>query len=165
MRVGLVSTLCAGRTGRAHADLAAGLVARGVDVRTVCATRRSRRGSRPPGRRATVMPLRHQLDVGGARRVRRALAGVDIVHARTAGRGCGPAPAAAGAARVYTVHGLPEPYLPPPAGSERPGLRARVAYRGVDALLARRADAVITVSHAVERELVTRLGWPAERIR
>ena len=62
------------------------------------------------------------------------------------------------------MHGLPEPYLPPPAGSERPGLRARLAYRGVDALLARRADAVITVSHAVERELVTRLGWPAERI-
>ena len=112
-----------------------------------------------------MIPLRHQLDVGGARRVRRALAGVDVVHAqdRRAGLWTRLLPPA-GAARVYTVHGLPEPYLPPPAGSERPGLRARVAYRGVDALLARRADAVITVSHAVERELVTRLGWPAERI-
>ena len=97
--------------------------------------------------------------------MRRALAGVDVVHAqdRRAGLWTRLLPPA-GAARVYTVHGLPEPYLPPPAGSERPGLRARLAYRGVDALLARRADAVITVSHAVERELVTRLGWPAERI-
>ena len=97
--------------------------------------------------------------------MRRALAGVDVVHAqdRRAGLWTRLLPPAR-AAVVFTVHGLPEPFLPPPAGSERPGLRARLAYRGVDALLARRADAVITVSHAVERELVTRLGWPAERI-
>jgi glycosyltransferase involved in cell wall biosynthesis len=165
MKVGLVSTLARGGPVEHTVTLAAGLAARGVDVRAVCATEAVAARLVAAGARVTVIPLRHQLDAGGARRVRRALAGVDVVHAqdRRAGLWTRLLPPA-GAARVYTVHGLPEPYLPPPAGSERPGLRARAAYRGVDALLARRADAVITVSHAVERELVTRLGWPAERI-
>ena len=165
MKVGLVSTLARGGPVEHTVTLAAGLTERGVDVRAVCATEAVAARLVAAGARATVIQLRHQLDVGGARRVRRALAGVDIVHAqdRRAGLWTRLLPPR-GAARVYTVHGLPEPYLPPPVGSERPGLRARLAYRGVDALLARRADAVITVSHAVERELVTRLGWPAERI-
>ena len=165
MNVGLVSTLERGGPVEHTVTLAGGLAASGVAVRAVCATAAIAARLEAAGARATVVPLRHQLDLGGARRVRRALAGVDVVHAqdRRAGLWTRLLPPAH-AAVVFTVHGLPEPYLPPPAGSERPGLRARLAYRGVDALLARRADAVITVSRAVERELVTRLGWPAERI-
>jgi glycosyltransferase involved in cell wall biosynthesis len=165
MKAGLVSTLARGGPVEHTVTLAAGLAERGVDVRAVCATADVAERLVAAGGGATVIPLRHQLDAGNALRIRRALAGVDVVHAqdRRAGLWTRLLPPA-GAARVYTVHGLPEPYLPPPAGSERPSLRARIAYRGVDALLARRADAVITVSHAVERELVTRLGWPAERI-
>jgi glycosyltransferase involved in cell wall biosynthesis len=165
MKVGLVSTLARGGPVEHTVTLAAGLAERGVDVRATCASADVAARLAAAGARATVIPLRHQLDAGGALRIRRALAGVDVVHAqdRRAGLWTRLLPPA-GAARVYTVHGLPEPYLPPPAGSVRPSLRARIAYRGVDALLARQADAVITVSHAVERELVTRLGWPAERI-
>ena len=165
MKVGLLSTLAAGGPVEHTLTLAGGLVAGGGDVRVVCATSEIAARAEAAGASAVVEPLRHQLDIGGARRMRRALAGVDVIHGqdRRAGLWMRLLPPA-GAARVYTVHGLPEPYLPPPAGPERPGLRARLAYRGVDALLARRADAIITVSRAVEHELVTRLGWPAERI-
>jgi len=165
MRVGLVSTLARGGPVEHTVTLAGGFAARGHDVLAVCATPALAERLAAVGARAAVIPLRHQLDVGGARRVRRALAGVDVVHGqdRRAGLWTRVLPPA-GAQVVYTVHGLPEPYLPPPAGSERPGLRARLAYRGVDALLARRAGAIVTVSRAVERELVQRLGWPAERI-
>ncbi len=165
MKVGLVSTLTAGGPVEHTLTLAGGLVASGADVRMVCATRAIAERADAAGAAAVVVPLRHQLDVGGARRMRRALAGVDVIHGqdRRAGLWIRLLPPA-GAARVYTVHGLPEPYLPPPAGPERPGLRARLAYRGVDALLARRADAIITVSRAIEHQLVTRLGWPADKI-
>lgn len=165
MRVGLVSTLDAGGPVEHTVTLAAGLVEAGVAVDAVCATAAIARRLERAGVRAVVLPLRHQLDVAGARAVRRALAGVDVIHGqdRRAGLWIRLLPPA-GARRVYTVHGLPEPFLPPPVGSARPGLRAQLAYRGIDALLAGRADAVVTVSHALERELVTRLGWPAERI-
>jgi glycosyltransferase involved in cell wall biosynthesis len=165
MRVGLVSTLAAGGPLEHTLTLADGLTAAGVDVRVVCATRAVAERLEATGASVVVAPLRHQLDVGGARRMRHALAGVDVIHGhdRRAGLWIRLLPPA-GAARVYTLHGLPDPYLPPPAGPERPGLRARLAYQGVDAMLAPRADAIITVSHAVKHELVTRLGWPADRI-
>ena len=84
----------------------------------MCATAEVAARLAAAGARAAAIPLRHQLDVGGARRVRRALAGVDVVHAqdRRAGLWTRLLPPA-GAVRVYTVHGVPEPYLPPPAGS------------------------------------------------
>jgi glycosyltransferase involved in cell wall biosynthesis len=165
MKVGLVSTLTAGGPVEHTLTLAGGLVAAGTEVRAVCATRAIADRLEAAGARAVVAPLRHQVDLAGARRMRRALAGVDVIHGqdRRAGLWIRLLPPA-GAARVYTVHGLPEPFLPPPAGPARPGLRAQFAYRGVDALLARRADAIITVSHAIEHQLVSRLGWPARRI-
>lgn len=165
MKVGLVSTLARGGPVEHTVTLASGLTARGAEVSATCSSPQLAERLGAVGAHAVVVPLRHQLDIRGARRIRRALAGVDIVHAqdRRAGLWTRVLPPA-GAAVVYTVHGLPEPYLPPPAGSAHPGLRARLAYRGVDALLARRADVVITVSQAVERELVEQLGWPASRI-
>jgi glycosyltransferase involved in cell wall biosynthesis len=165
MRVGLVSTLDAGGPVEHTLTLASALASLGADVRVACATRALAARAEAAGAAAVVAPVRHALDVGGARRVRRALAGVDVAHAqdRRAGLWVRALPPA-GAAVVYTVHGLPEPYLPPPAGPARPGLRALLAYRGLDALLARRADAIVTVSRAVERELVERLGWPADKL-
>ena len=166
MKVGLVSTLERGGPVEHTVTLAGGLAAAGVEVRAVCATRGDRRparggGGARDGGAAAPPARRRRAHAGCGARSRASTSSTP----RTAAPGCGPACCRPRARRVvFTVHGLPEPYLPPPAGSERPGLRARLAYRGVDALLARRADAVITVSHAVERELVTRLGWPAERI-
>jgi hypothetical protein len=128
MRVGLVSSLARGGPVEHTVTLAGGLAARGVEVLAVCATPQVAERLAAAGARAAVIPLRHQLDAGGARRVRRALAGVDVVHGqdRRAGLWTRLLPPA-GAALVYTVHGLPEPYLPPPAGSARPGVRARLA--------------------------------------
>jgi glycosyltransferase involved in cell wall biosynthesis len=164
MRVGLVSTLARGGPVEHTVTLAGGLAARDVQVRAVCASREVAARLQAAGADAAVVPLRHQLDAGGARRARRALAGVDVAHAqdRRAGLWTRLLPPK-GAAVVYTVHGLPQPYLPPPAGSARPGVRAWLAYRGVEALLMRRADAVVTVSQAAERELVERMGVPAAR--
>ena len=93
----------------------------------MCATAAIAARLEAAGADATVVPLRHQLDVAGARRMRRALAGVDIVHAqdRRAGLWTRLLPPAH-ALVVFTVHGLPEPYLPPPAGSRA----ARAARAG-----------------------------------
>ena len=111
--------------------LAGGLVAAGVEVRAVCATRAVAARLEGAGATATVVPLRHQLDAAGARRVRRALAGVDVVHAPgPPRRAVGPPAAARGRGGVFTVHGLPEPYLPPPAGPERRRACARGSPTG-----------------------------------
>ncbi len=165
MKVGLAGSLERGGPVEHTVTLAGGLVAAGHEVRAICATAAIAQRLTATGARAAVIPLRHQLDVGNARRLRLALAGVDVIHGQDRRAGLWiRLLAPPGAARVYTVHGLPEPYLPPPAGPARPGLRALLAYRGVDALLARRAEAVVTVSRAVEHELTSRLGWPADRI-
>ena len=80
MKVGLVSTLAAGGPVEHTVTLAGGLAAAGVEVRAVCATAAVAARLEAAGARAMVAPLRHQLDVGGARRMRRALAGVDVIH-------------------------------------------------------------------------------------
>jgi glycosyltransferase involved in cell wall biosynthesis len=112
------------------------------------------------------MPVRAGLDLGGAGRLWRLRAGADIVHAqdRRAGLWTRLTPGTHSTARIYTVHGLPDPYLPPPVGDERHGLRDRVAYELVDAGLARRTDALILPSHALADAFVARLHFPRERI-
>ena len=166
MKVGLVSTLARGGPVEHTVTLAAGLAARGVDVRAVCATEEMAARLAAAGARAAVDPA-----APPARRGRRAPGAARArgrrrrARARTAAPACGCACCRPPARRASTpCTACPSRTCRRRPGSERPGLRARLAYRGVDALLARRADAVITVSRAVERELVTRLGWPAERI-
>jgi glycosyltransferase involved in cell wall biosynthesis len=131
----------------ADADVAARFSAAGVDAR--------------------MIPLRRSFDPSAARRIWRYARGADVVHAQDRRSGLwvrlGPRPRAGGI-RVYTVHGLPDEYLPPPVGPSRPGLRATLAYRGLDALLCRRADAVIVPSHAAERLLVERLRFPSRKL-
>jgi glycosyltransferase involved in cell wall biosynthesis len=167
MRVGLVSTLTHGGPVEHMLTLARGLADSGVEVEAVCAASEIAVRLEAVGARAHVVPVRHGLDVRGARALRRCLQRVDVQHAqdRRSGLWVRLLPATSPrAVRVYTVHGLPGPYLPPPAGPAGPGLRAAIAYRGIDAGLARRADAVVTQTRALERALVGRLGWPADRM-
>jgi glycosyltransferase involved in cell wall biosynthesis len=66
--------------------------------------------------------------------------------------------------RVHSLHGLPEPYLPPPVGPERPSRRAALLYGGVERGLAARADALVAPSHAAADLLVSRLHYARERL-
>jgi glycosyltransferase involved in cell wall biosynthesis len=166
MRVALVTSLPGGGPVEHSIVLARGLVAAGARVDAVSATPALARRFAQAGARALVLPLRHQLDGQNALRIRRAIAGADVVHAQDRRSGLWTrALPATGAIRVYTVHGLPDPYLPPPAGSARPGIVARLAYEGVDAALARRCDALITPSRAFAELLTRRLGIPAAKLR
>jgi glycosyltransferase involved in cell wall biosynthesis len=67
-----------------------------------------------------------------------------------------------GRARVHTLHGLPEPFLPIP-GQPSPTCRDRLAYQVLEPALLRRADRVIVPS-PVTRQLATRLGHRAEHL-
>lgn len=165
MRVALVCSLEVGGPLEHSLVLARGLAALGVDVRAVCASRALGERFAAAGAEPVVAPLRRTFDVTGARRLRGALGGVEVVHAQDRRSGLWTRLLALPAHRVYTAHGLPEPYLPYPVGPRRPGLRAQLAYRGLDAGLARmRTDAVIVPSHALAAIFVRRLGFPAERI-
>ena len=164
MRVALVSTLPDGGPVEHSLVLAKALTAAGAEVLATCATAAVAGRFAEAGADARVLPLRHQLDAPGALRLRGALRGVDVVHAqdRRAGLWTRALPRPRGAKLVYTIHGLPDPYLP--TGPRRPGLRAQIAYRGVDAALGRRADALITPSRFMADTLVRRLGLPASRL-
>jgi glycosyltransferase involved in cell wall biosynthesis len=139
----------------------------GVEVGAVCATAGIAARFRSAGVEACEIPLVRSLDPKGARRIWRYVRGADVVHAQDRRSGLwvrlGPRPRSGGA-RVYTVHGLPDEYLPPPAGNAAPGIRGTVAYRGLDAALCRRADAVVVPSRAIEHVLVERLRFPPARM-
>jgi glycosyltransferase involved in cell wall biosynthesis len=166
VRVVLVTSLERGGPLEQTLVLARGLASSGVSTRMICASREVARRAEAAGAEPVVIPLRHPLDAAAAVRVRRSTGEADVVHAqdRRSGLWLRLLPPARPAVRVYTVHGLPDAYLPPPAGPARPGARARLAYRGLDAWLCRRADAVVVPSQAMARILVERLGFPAERM-
>jgi glycosyltransferase involved in cell wall biosynthesis len=166
VKVGLVSTLAHGGPVEHTVTLAGALARAGADVRVACATDDVCRRLQARGIDAQVVPVRHSLDVAGGRQLGRRLHDTDVWHAqdRRSGLWVRLLPRRAGTVRVCTVHGLPEPYLPPPLGRRRAGVRAVLAYRVLDAGLGRRSDAVITQSQALRRVLVDRLGWPADRV-
>jgi glycosyltransferase involved in cell wall biosynthesis len=165
MKVALVCTLAGGGPVEHALVLARGLAGEGTDVRAVCATPELAARFAAAGAEPVVAPLAGTLDAAGARRMRAALRGVDVVHAQDRRAGLWTRVLPGPGARVYTVHGLPDPYLPPPAGPARPGVRAVLAYRGVDAALARwRTDALIVPSRAVASVLTRRIGFPDGRL-
>lgn len=147
--------------------LAREMAAEGVDTGAACATAEVAARFRSAGVDAHELPLLRTGDLMGARRVWQYVDGADVVHAQDRRSGLwvrlGPRPRHGGA-RVYTVHGLPDEYLPPPAGPTRPGIRATLAYRGLDAALCRRADAVVVPSQAIATVLAERLRFPAEKL-
>jgi glycosyltransferase involved in cell wall biosynthesis len=163
MKVALVTSLVRGGPLEVALMSAGSLAAAGVDVHAVCtdqaiATRFARRGGTPH-----VVGLRRPPDPRGVRALRRALAGVDVAHShdRRGGFWLRALPRPAGRpAVVHTIHGLPDAYLPPPAGPSRPGPWARARYQLVEGALARRST-LITPSKAIAAALVARLGIPA----
>jgi glycosyltransferase involved in cell wall biosynthesis len=171
MRVLLATSLPNGGPLEHALLLARHLVAAGVEVTASCegptvAARFEAAGARP-----IELPLDGAADLrGGLRgglRLERLARGHDVVHAqdRRTGLWTRVLPRRGGAARVYTVHGLPDPYLPLPQNEGHdPRLRDQLAYRGLDAWLARRCDAVIVPSRALADLLVERLGFPAAKL-
>jgi glycosyltransferase involved in cell wall biosynthesis len=167
VKIVLVTSLERGGPLEQALTLAAGLTARGAEVRMVCASADGADRAAHSGAEPVVLPLRHPLDVSRGVRLRKCFEGADVVHAqdRRSGLWLRLRPPRRPAVRVYTLHGLPDQYLPPPAGPPRPGVRATLAYRGVDALLARRVDALVVPSAALARIFSERLGFPADRMR
>jgi glycosyltransferase involved in cell wall biosynthesis len=161
MRVALVCSLETGGPLEHTLVLAGALVRAGVEVRAVCASPAVAGRFAAAGAEPRVAPLRRPGDLAGARRLHAALAGADVVHAQDRRSGLWTRLLPRRAPVVYTVHGLPEAYLPPPAGPGRPGARGALAYRGLDAALARwRTDALIVPSRALAATLERRLGFP-----
>jgi glycosyltransferase involved in cell wall biosynthesis len=167
MKVLFVTSLERGGPIEQTLVLAGRLAHRDLEVRAVCSTEELASRFAAVGVSADVLPLRPGFDLVGAASLRREMANVDVVHAedRRSGLWTRLVPRANGGARIYTVHGLPEPYLPAPVGCDRPALRDRLAYEGVDAMLCRRADAVIIPSAALAAVFHHRLGFPASRLR
>jgi glycosyltransferase involved in cell wall biosynthesis len=167
MRVLLVTSIERGGPIEQTRLLARGLAREGASVLVSCANAELAERFSGDGVRATVLPLRHQADVLGASRLWRLQRGVDVVHAQDRRAGLwlriGPRPRRGGI-RVYTAHGIPREYHPPPVGPVRPGLRATVLYRGLDRALCSRADGVIVPSRSVSADLSARLGYPRSRL-
>jgi hypothetical protein len=130
VKVALVTSLARGGPLEHALLLARDLGALGADVRAVAADAAAASRFAAAGARAAVLPLRSPGDARGAVAVHRFVRGADVVHSHDRRSGLwvrlGPRPAR-GAVRAHTLHGLPEPFLPPPAGPARPGLRARLA--------------------------------------
>lgn len=166
MKVLLATSLHRGGPIEHALALARGLDAAGVEVEASCGTAELAERFAAAGATPHLLPLGRSADPAGALRLARLARRVDVVHAQDRRTGLLTRLLRADrAARVYTVHGLPDPYLPIPANvGRRPGLRNQLAYRGLDAWLARRSDALVVASHALAEQLRRRLGFPAERM-
>lgn len=167
LRVALVSSLDKGGPVEQSLMLAAQLREQGVEVRAVCGSERLVERFERRGVKGMAIPLRHPADLMNARRVWAATRDSDVVHAQDRRSGLwtclGPRPQEGGV-RVYTIHGLPEPFLPPPCRPPRSRLKGVLAYRGLDATVARRADLLVIPSQAVAGAL-RRIGYPHARMR
>jgi len=166
VRVLLATSLHGGGPVEHALTLAGALAAAGVEVEASCGDTELAERFAAAGATPHVLPLERMADPAGAKKLSDLARGVDVVHAQDRRTGLltrlwrpDDTP------RVYTVHGLPDPYLPIPANlGRRPGLRNQLAYRGLDAWLARRSDALVVASHALAEQLARRLGFPAERM-
>jgi glycosyltransferase involved in cell wall biosynthesis len=167
MKVALVTSIERGGPVEHAISLAEGLSRRGARVSAVCATESLATRFADAGAEPRLLALQPGLDLRNAHRLAEITKGADVVHAhdRRSGlwtrlrRRSHPSEV-----RVYTAHGLPEEYLPPYPGRPDATLRSRLAYRGLDAALARRTDAVIAPSQAAADLLVERVGYPAARM-
>jgi glycosyltransferase involved in cell wall biosynthesis len=166
VRVLLATSLPSGGPVEHALTLARGLDAAGVEVDATCATEGLAEKFAATGATPHLVPIERSADLEAARRLARLAREVDVVHAQDRRTGLLTRIWQLDrAARVYTVHGLPDPYLPIPTNvGRRPGLRNQLAYRGLDAWLARRSDAVVVASQALAEQLRRRLGFPAERM-
>jgi glycosyltransferase involved in cell wall biosynthesis len=167
MKVALVTSIERGGPVEHAISLAEGLSRHGASVSAVCATESLATRFADAGAEPRLLALRPGLDLRNARRLAEIIGGSDVVHAhdRRSGlwtrlrRRSNPSEV-----RVYTAHGLPEEYLPPYPGRPDATMRSLLAYRGLDAALARRTDGVIAPSQAAADLLAERIGYPAARI-
>jgi glycosyltransferase involved in cell wall biosynthesis len=167
MRVRFVTSLRRGGPVEHTLSLARAMAEDGVDVGAVCVNDDVAKRFRAAEADSRVIPLRSWRDARHAREAWNYVRGADVVHGEDRRSGLwvrlGPRPRQGGL-RVYTVHGLPDEYLAVPGQGVQPGARATLAYRGLDAALCRRADAVIAPSSAFADLLVARLGFPREKL-
>jgi glycosyltransferase involved in cell wall biosynthesis len=167
MKVVLTTSIARGGPIEQALILAKGLIAQGVEVDAVAGFPEVAQRFAEVGATSSLIPLRRIVDPVQAARIYKLSSGADVVHAHDRRTGLwlrlGPRPRRAGL-RVYTAHGIADPYLPPPVGSENPSLRDRLAYPVVDAALCRRADAVVVPSKSVADDLVARLNFPSDRM-
>ena len=167
MRVRFVTSLDRGGPIEHTLGLAAAMHDSGIDVGAVCVSDEVADRFCAAGADAAVIPLRSWRDAQRAREAWRYVRGADVVHGQDRRSGLwvrlGPRPRRRGL-RIYTMHGLPDEYLPIPGTRHRPGARATIAYRGLDAGLCRRADAVIVPSAAFAELIAARLGYPRRKL-
>jgi glycosyltransferase involved in cell wall biosynthesis len=168
MRVLLATSLEAGGPLEHTLILARHLSGAGVEVTASCATPAVAARFAATGATAVELPLRGPADARGGAALARLGREHDILHAQDRRTGLWSRiwPRRGGdPARVYTVHGLPDPFLPLPQNrGRRAGLRANLAYRGLDSWLARRSDAIVVPSGALAEILVARLRFPTANL-
>lgn len=167
MKLVLVTTIERGGPLECARLLAREMAAAGAAVRAVVATDALADAFAAPGVEPVVIRSRAALEPGSVVAVRRACRGADVVHShdRRSGFWIGLAlPPWRRCAFVHSLHGLPESYLPAPAGPQRPGLRGVIAYRVVERALANRTDALVVPSNAAAAMFASRLGYPLDRL-
>jgi glycosyltransferase involved in cell wall biosynthesis len=155
-------------------DLAPAVTREGVDVAVLCLDETVAASFEALGVEAIVAPLVSKLDLRGASRVWRLLAGVDVVHTHDPRTGLlvRPQAWARGAHAVHTFHGLPDDLamrvrpvdVPPPptaANGTLGGLGA--GHVPAEALLSR-LGTVVAPSRAIGDYIVAH-GVPRQRVR
>ena len=168
MKIGLVTTIPGGGPIEHAIGLARDYVILGHEVTAICSTDDVRARFAATGAETIRVDASSMLAPSALKATRRALVGLDVVHAhdRRAGLWTRLMPRV-GALRnvtiVYTVHGIPDPYLPAPVGDARHGARDRFAYEFLDPMLGFRADAIVVPSRHVAEDLCSRLNWPRRR--
>jgi glycosyltransferase involved in cell wall biosynthesis len=173
MKVVYVSTIPRGGPVSHLEYLLPHVAARGVEVRLVCATKSVADSFRRLGVEATVHPLRHKLDLEGARRLG-PLLDADVVHThdRRGGLLVRPQARLRGAAAVHTMHGVPEAIavglgrdslIPPPDVSRAQFAWLLHGYMRLESALARLGQVVVP-SEAMARFLAQR-GLARGRVR
>jgi glycosyltransferase involved in cell wall biosynthesis len=146
--------------------LARELVRAGAEVRAVTAHRSVAEAYAAVGADPIVVSGDAALSPRAASTIRRICRGFDVAHSHDRRSGLwtlGWPQGRRHIARVHTLHGLPDAYLPLPDHLRPPaGLRHRVAYRVVEARLMGRADAVVVPSQAT-LDLARTLGYRMDR--
>jgi glycosyltransferase involved in cell wall biosynthesis len=169
-----VSTIPSGGPVSHLRTLVPRVAAAGVGVSVVCATEEVATEFWQRGVSATVVPVRHKLDLWGTARLWPLLKSADVVHThdRRAGLLARPQARLRGAGIVHTLHGLPEEIATavgrlaaPPLAGASPGrvFWLRRGYLPIESALSS-MGMVISPSRALRRFLIHH-GFSEERIR
>ncbi len=174
MKVTYVSSLGVTGPSRHMIDLAQHVAGLGHEVQVLSGTREVTQQAERVGLNARTLPLRHKLDLRGARRMAAHVRSADVVHShdRRAGLFARLASRGADTASVHTLHGLPDE-IAIQVGRETPAPRLEGASRlqEMQALhLTLRAErwlaglgTTVVPSRALYEWLLAH-GWPGDRM-